>query len=144
MVVTRMKIYCDGGARGNPGPAAIGFVAYDENNQSLASQNSTIGIATNNIAEYQAVVSALEWLNQSTSLKPQIVEFFIDSQLVVRQLNGLYKIKNAKLRDLNFKIRQLEQELYQRLNLKIVYHYIPRTQNTIADRLVNEALDNED
>ncbi|MEK7581457.1 MAG: ribonuclease HI family protein [Patescibacteria group bacterium] len=128
-----MLINCDGGSRGNPGPAAFGFVV--KSNGKLVKEGfGYIGIATNNTAEYTAVIEALSWLKENT--KDEELTFNLDSLLVVSQLNGLYKVKNATIRELIVKIRQLETSFS-----KIVYKHVPREQNKEADRLVNLALD---
>lgn len=136
-----INVFCDGGARGNPGPAAVGFVVQNgTDGQTLFKQGKTIGFSTNNVAEYRAVTAALEWLKETPlqhSVKEVKIDFFLDSQLVVNQLNGFFKIKNAALRELFFEVRKLEQEV----GGVISYHFVPREQNFIADSLVNEALD---
>lgn len=146
----KLTIFTDGGARGNPGPAAVGVVIKDETGQILASISRTIGETTNNVAEYRGVMAALEWLRnkpitQSTnnpinqSSNQLIIQFFSDSKLVVNQLNGLFKIKENHLRELLLKVRQLEQEV----GGNIYYNLVPREKNWEADRLVNKALDGE-
>ncbi|MCL5090951.1 MAG: ribonuclease HI family protein [Patescibacteria group bacterium] len=94
-----MRIWTDGGARGNPGPAAIGVYIEDEKGEALLKHGKKIGYATNNVAEYQAVIEALTWLKES-SLELSQVDFFLDSSLVVNQLNGVFRIKENHLRDL--------------------------------------------
>lgn len=127
-------VHTDGGARGNPGPAAIG-VAIAVDGKKIAEFGKRIGEATNNVAEYTAVVEALTFLkNQKLDGK---TEFFLDSKLVVEQLNGRFKVKEPTLRGLLMKIRILESEIQG----KITYQLIPREQNTRADFLVNRALD---
>lgn len=131
-----LNIFTDGGSRGNPGKSAIGIVIKDKAGKILHSFGQTIGIATNNVAEYKAVIAALEWLNKNkTSI--ETVNFFSDSQLIVNQLNGLWKIKEVNLRQLVIQAHQLEQSL----NLQIKFNYIPREKNYLADRLVNLVLD---
>ena len=134
----KIKVFADGGARGNPGPAAIGVVIKDRNDQIIHQFGKTIGKATNNQAEYQAVIAALTWLitNQTPC---QSVHFFLDSTLVVNQLNGLWKIKNPHLRQLIIHLRQLEAQL----NRPIQYTSIPRLKNSQADALLNLALDKD-
>jgi ribonuclease HI len=133
-----LSVFTDGGSRGNPGPSAIGvYIAQDTT--VLAAFGKTIGITTNNVAEYTAVVEALSWLSTHLS---QIagetrVNFFMDSQLLVYQLNGIYRIKNANLRTLLFAIREKEAAL----KLTITYTHVPREKNKQADLLVNAALD---
>lgn len=132
-----LSVYCDGGARGNPGPAAIGVVVKNENKEVLCAIGKKIGFATNNVAEYTALIEALSWISRETySEKPKII-FFLDSELVVSQLNGVYKIKNAKLRELLMVIREKEA----RIGWELTYKHIPRERNWEADRLVNLALD---
>ncbi len=141
-MVNRLVIYTDGGARGNPGRAAVGIVIKTENGEVLQEIFRTIGVTTNNVAEYTAVVAALEWLKnnkqiyKSTNL--QIIQFYLDSVLVVNQLNGKFKVKDSQLRELLLKIRMLEQEV----GGQIYYTSIPREKNWQADALVNRALDN--
>ncbi len=135
----KLTVYTDGGARGNPGPAAIGVVITADN-KPFARIGKTIGETTNNVAEYTAVIEAyshiLSHLSSLTDLDK--IEFFLDSNLVVNQLNGLFKVKDADLRLLFARIKILEQEVGK----KISYTYIPREQNKIADALVNNSLDN--
>ncbi len=128
-----LKINCDGGSRGNPGPAAYGFVVKEGMNL-IKESAGFIGTTTNNVAEYTGVVKALSWLKEK---KPKTdLSFFLDSQLVVSQLNGIYKVKDAKIRDLVVKVRELEGSFG-----KIIYCHIPRAENSHADSLVNMALD---
>lgn len=137
-----IKIFCDGGARGNPGPAAWAFVVYDDQNQIIAQKNEKMGVATNNVAEYTAVVKAIEWLSKYKFYIKEDklfdkIEVFLDSKLVVSQLNGIYKVKDSKMRDLIVKIREAEGSS----GGNIIYHFIPREKNKTADMLVNQALD---
>ncbi|OGM31352.1 hypothetical protein A2630_05055 [Candidatus Woesebacteria bacterium RIFCSPHIGHO2_01_FULL_44_10] len=125
-----IKIYCDGGARGNPGPAGIGFVAY-QNAKELKRFSKYIGKTTNNIAEYQAVLEALKWLGQR---EPAI--FYLDSELVTRQLTGVYKIRNENLKKLAGQIKRFENKIGS-----VSYVHVPRSKNKIADSLVNLAID---
>ena len=134
-----MLIYTDGGARGNPGPAACAFVATDESGAIIYQQGFYLGVTTNNQAEYQAVIEALKWLSLQTTKDQQLTaNFYLDSQLVVNQLKGLFKIK-----DPNLKIKYLEiKKLIANSQLLIAnFTYIPREQNSAADRLVNQTLD---
>lgn len=135
-----IKVFTDGGARGNPGPAAIGVYVADDKNKKIFAFGKTIGVATNNVAEYTAVIEALSWVLENKDIfKNKELKFYLDSNLVVFQLRGIYKIKNAKLRELLFKIKEKEAEL----NLQISYFHIPREENKIADSFVNSALDNK-
>lgn len=130
-----IEIYCDGGARGNPGPAAYGFVVKVDG-KTIKQQGKTLGIATNNFAEYTAVIAALKWLAQD--YPEQNLTFFLDSKLVVSQLSGLYKVKSASIRESVFEVKTLENLFGQ-----VKYNYIPREKNKEADRMVNLALDGE-
>lgn len=138
MVLSRimiLKVYTDGGSRGNPGPSAVGGVAFLEDRRIFEFKKS-IGTATNNDAEYQALIKALEILNSKLQILNKskiIIKFHSDSRLMVNQVNGLFKVKNGRIREYILKIRSLEQEI----NLPISYHYVPREQNVEADRLVN-------
>jgi ribonuclease HI len=134
-----VSIYTDGGARGNPGPAAIGVV-ITHGNKKLTEFGKAIGETTNNVAEYTAVKEALIWLKDNP-LNMEIgipnYLFFLDSALVVHQLNGYFKVKNPGLRLLLSQIRILEQEIKG----SVKYNLIPRERNTRADFLVNRTLD---
>ncbi|MEK7091111.1 MAG: ribonuclease HI family protein [Patescibacteria group bacterium] len=133
-----MRIHTDGGARGNPGPAACAFVATDDHRQLIHQQGFFLGVATNNQAEYQAVIEALKWV--STLNSPlSTLNFFLDSQLVVNQLKGIFKIKDPVL---TTKKKEAEKLLDQLEQLEIRnFTYVPREQNTAADLLVNQTLD---
>ncbi|OGG06987.1 hypothetical protein A3D05_02350 [Candidatus Gottesmanbacteria bacterium RIFCSPHIGHO2_02_FULL_40_24] len=134
-------INTDGGARGNPGPAAVGVVIKTEKDKIIKRISRNIGITTNNEAEYQALITALEYLAENSgnlSLKSvKTIKIFIDSSLIVNQVNGLFKVKNSRLREHIYRIRELEQEI----PVSIVYNLIPREKNRQADQLVNLALD---
>ena len=128
-----LTVFCDGGSRGNPGESAFGFVVLD-NGQIVKEGAGYIGVATNNFAEYTSLIKALEWLGKNRN--GEELEINMDSKLVVSQVSGLFKVKNATIRGLLFKIRELEGSF-----ANITYHHIPREQNTHADKLVNRALD---
>ena len=128
-----LKIFCDGGAKGNPGPAAVGVVIKDKKGELLTAFGEKIGHSTNNIAEYQGVVEALKFLRKKT-YKSKRIDFYLDSKLVVNQLNGVFKVKNPRLRELLFKVRRLEQEV----GGKIFYHFVSREKN-LAHSLVQRA-----
>lgn len=129
-----IDVFCDGGARGNPGPAAWGFV-IKKDGITIKEIGGYIGIATNNVAEYTAVVEALTYLKEQ--FRGSDLQFHVDSQLVASQLSGIFKVKNPTIRELVFKVRTLENDF-----ARITYMHIPREQNTQADRQVNIALDN--
>jgi len=130
-------VFTDGGARGNPGPAAIGFIVKNNQGNILFKKGKCIGRATNNVAEYTAVIEALKWIKKNFQFSIFNFQFFLDSKLVVNQLNGFYKIKDAKLKLLIIKVRGLEKEIGKRIN----YQFIPRQKNYEADLLVNQSLD---
>lgn len=139
MIPPKIDIHTDGGSRGNPGKAAVGVVIREALTKKLIHCfGQTIGIATNNIAEYQAVIEAFNWLiNHQASL--QIINFFLDSTLVVNQMKGLWRVKDANLRQKVIQLRELETSL----NCSIQYTAIPRELNSEADSLLNQALDNQ-
>jgi ribonuclease HI len=132
--VNKLIICADGAARGNPGPAAIGATLKDEKGTSVAHISRRIGVTTNNQAEYRAIIAALE---KAISLGARHVELKSDSELVVKQINGRYKVKKAVLRSLYQKVIQLIGSLE---GFSIAY--IPREKNREADNLANKALDN--
>lgn len=129
------SIHTDGGARGNPGNAAIGVV-IKQNEKLLTHYGKYIGFSTNNVAEYTAVKDALEYLLGSNQNRGD-VQFFLDSELVVKQLLGIYKIKDEKLQLLAKDILQL----IEKWGSNITFTHVKREQNKDADRLVNSALD---
>jgi len=138
--MSQLFIFTDGGARGNPGPAACAFIAKDSQNQIVNISSKVLGIATNNIAEYQGVIEALNWLVGLLAKKepiPDSIIFFLDSQLVVNQLQGNFKTKEIHLKNLLAQVKFLEQKL----KMNISYHHIPRAENHLADFHLNRALD---
>ncbi|MBI2617666.1 ribonuclease HI family protein [Candidatus Gottesmanbacteria bacterium] len=141
--MANLIVHTDGGARGNPGSAAIGVVIQTTSGNILHQVSRTIGETTNNIAEYQAVVEALTFLQENipnaTFSHIDAIKFFLDSTLVVNQLNGLFKVKEPMLREYLLKVRTLEQGIGK----PITYTYVPREKNAHADRLVNNALDGQ-
>jgi ribonuclease HI len=133
-----IRIFTDGGSRGNPGPAALG-VYIEKNNTELTAFGKTLGITTNNVAEYSAAVAALTYLveHDDAIADEEEIFFFADSQLLISQITGIYKIKSAPLRELLFTIKGLERQLKKPVH----YRHIPREQNKKADKQVNLALD---
>lgn len=129
-----IKIYSDGGSRGNPGQGAIGFVIY-EGQEEIYKKGEKIGHCTNNEAEYQAVLRALSYIEGKVNADR--VDFYLDSELVVKQLNGEYKVKDAKLKPLFLKIR----EKVIGYGGSVSFSHISREKNKVADSLVNVALD---
>ncbi|MBU2595462.1 ribonuclease HI family protein [Patescibacteria group bacterium] len=131
----RIKVYCDGGARGNPGPAGVGVVIIDAKNREKKFKKY-LGSKTNNQAEYEAVIFALNLIKSDYKDKKKI-RFYLDSELVVKQMRGEYKIKNKKLGRLLIKARN---EILKQGLLADFYH-IPRLKNHQADLLVNQAIE---
>lgn len=129
----RLLIFTDGGARGNPGPAALGVVIYDSLGKIVKKFGKYLGEKTNNEAEYEAVVRALLFARQ---LRASTIEFNLDSELIVRQLNHIYRVRDKRMLEFVLRIRNLETNFK-----KIKYHHIPREKNKLADQLVNEAID---
>jgi ribonuclease HI len=127
-------VYCDGGARGNPGPAAIGAVVLDPSTDPpLAVVSERIGVTTNNVAEYRALIAGLE---AAAPFRARRVHVRADSMLVVQQLRGAWKVKQAHLRPLVLRAREL-LGAYDDVTLE----HVPRAENADADALVNAALD---
>ena len=131
--MSKLIIYTDGGARGNPGPAGLGAILYNENRETVAEVSEYLGVATNNQAEYRAVIAALKKAQELGALE---LDFYLDSELVVKQLNREYKVKNKDLAPLFLQIHNLSLSFK-----KINYTHIPRERNQEADRLANEAMD---
>ena len=129
----KAKLSTDGGARGNPGPAAYGYVLEAEDGTVLDARGEAIGVATNNVAEYRALVAGL---GKAVELGIDELEVVSDSELLVRQMTGEYKVKNETLRDLNDEAESLARKLR-----RVRYTAVRREHNELADRLVNEALD---
>ncbi len=130
--LTAVKIYSDGGARGNPGPAGIGVVICDKDGK-CKKFSRFIGRATNNQAEYQALIFALE---KARDLNPEEINCLLDSELIVKQLNGKYKVKNKDLKPLFEKVIALSI-FFNRVS----FRHIPREKNKEADKLVNQIID---
>ena len=131
MKVNRVSICTDGASQGNPGPAAIGATIKDEQGKLIGRISQSIGIATNNQAEYRAIIAALE---EATRLGAKQVDISSDSQLVVRQINGEYRVKKAALKPLYQQVKKLQSSL----DGSTITH-IPRQQNKEADNLANKA-----
>jgi probable phosphoglycerate mutase len=126
-------LYTDGGARGNPGPAAYGFVLEADDGTVLAAEGEAIGEATNNTAEYRGLIAGLA---RAAELAVPEVEVRSDSELLVKQMRGEYRVKNENLRALSLEAARLARRIG-----KVTYVHVRREKNELADRLVNEALD---
>jgi ribonuclease HI len=135
MPYNKIYINCDGGSRGNPGPAAIGIAVWDESHKKIDSHKECVGITTNNVAEYNSLIAALKVAGKHTAKEVHII---MDSELVIRQMNGTYKVKKPHLLGLHRKAKELEKDFE-----KVVYANVAREDRyqAEADRLVNEALD---
>ena len=129
----KAKLSTDGGARGNPGPAAFAYVLEAEDGTVLAAHGETIGVATNNVAEYSALIAGLE---KAHELGLREVEVVSDSELMVKQMLGEYRVKNDALRELSSQAARLARAIGS-----VTYTAVRREHNELADRLVNEALD---
>ena len=131
----RARLFTDGGARGNPGPAAAAYVLEAEDGTVLDARGEAIGVATNNVAEYRALVAGLA---KAAELGVDELEVVSDSELLVKQMRGEYKIKNGALIDLSLEAKRYEREIGS-----VRYTAVRREHNELADRLVNDALDEE-
>jgi ribonuclease HI len=131
----KARLFTDGGARGNPGPAASAFVLEAEDGTVLDARGEAIGVATNNVAEYRALVAGLA---KAAELGVDDLEVVSDSELLVKQMKGEYRVKNAALVDLSLEAARLARQVGA-----VRYTAVRREHNELADRLVNETLDGE-
>ena len=129
----KARLSTDGGARGNPGPAAAAYVLEAEDGTVLAAHGEAIGVTTNNVAEYRALVAGLR---KAVELGVDELEVVSDSELLVKQMRGEYRVKNAALVELSLEATQVARQLG-----RVRYTAVRREHNELADRLVNEALD---
>lgn len=134
----KLIIYTDGASRGNPGHASYGFTISDGRGKLLYEEGKYIGVTTNNVAEYTAVLQALKYTKKKFGNQKLEIELYADSKLVVEQLSGRYKIKSSHLKPIIERIKILRLELGG-----AVHGHVPRSGNTEADRLANLALDKE-
>ena len=128
-------IHTDGGSLNNPGPAAIGFLIH-EGPKCLYKHSEAIGVATNNVAEYTALIRALRYVIDHFSGQVERISVIADSELMVRQMNGLYKVKHADIKPLHTDVKLLEMEL----GIPVTYTHVLRDKNAEADALVKKAL----
>jgi len=134
----QINVYTDGGSRGNPGHSGYGLVVYDDNKKILFKESKYIGIKTNNEAEYAGLIGALNWINDNqNSLEISQINFHADSQLLVRQVQGLYKVKAVHLKPLFATV----QSLLDQINAPYSFKDIRRESNELADELANQAMD---
>ena len=129
----KAKLFTDGGSRGNPGPAAYGFVLEAEDGTVLDARGEAIGVATNNVAEYSALVAGLERAAEAGVDELEVVS---DSELLVKQMRGEYKVKNRALQELFLDASRIARRIP-----RVTYTAVRREHNELADSLVNEALD---
>jgi ribonuclease HI len=132
--LTDVKLFADGGSRGNPGPSASGWVLYDMQDNLIKQNGFYLGITTNNQAEYQALRLGLE---DAHKLRARRVEVYLDSLLVVNQMKGIFKVKNRDLWPIHHAIKELIHNAFQ----EVTFTHVPRELNKVADRMVNETLD---
>lgn len=134
----KFTLYADGGSRGNPGPAGAGALVTDEEGVQVVTVSEFLGTTTNNVAEYTAVIRALEGLHAllGTAIAGAIVDVRMDSQLVVKQMNGEYKIKHPSMIPLAARVKELAREYKQ-----VTFTHVYREANKKADALANEAMD---
>jgi ribonuclease HI len=129
----KARLFTDGGARGNPGPAAAAYVLETEDGTVLDARGETIGVATNNVAEYRALVAGLA---TALELGVEELEVVSDSELLVKQMTGEYRVKNSALIELSLEAAGLAREIG-----RVTYSAVRRAENELADSLVNDALD---
>jgi ribonuclease H / adenosylcobalamin/alpha-ribazole phosphatase len=132
----KARLFTDGGSRGNPGPAAAAYVLEADDGTVLAAHGEAIGVATNNVAEYRALIAGLE---KALELGLDEVEVVSDSELLVKQMKGEYRVKNEALKELSLEAGRLARRIGD-----VSYTAVRREHNELADRLVNEALDAPD
>ena len=132
-MLAEVTVFFDGGARGNPGPAAYAYVLEAEDGTVLDARGEAIGVATNNVAEYSALVAGLERAVEAGVRELEVVS---DSELLVKQMRGEYRIKNEALRELAIEAGRIARNIES-----VEYRHVVREHNELADRLVNEALD---
>lgn len=133
-----INVFTDGGSRGNPGPAAYGFIIRDSETL-IHAEGKTLGITTNNVAEYSAILEALVWIKANRELIGDTsgINFYMDSLLACQQLKGVFRVKKAHLAEFLIKIREIERKI----GVNVTYTHIPREKNKEADKMVNLALD---
>ncbi len=133
-----LNVYTDGGSRGNPGISGYGMAIYDQSGQLVYQAAKFLGIKTNNEAEYLGLIAALNWVRDNQDkLNPTLVNFYSDSQLLIRQVQGLYKVKSSNL----IHLHQTVRDLINQVDAKCHFNNIRRESNKIADNLANQAMD---
>lgn len=133
-------IHTDGGSRGNPGPAASAFTVHSPQNEVIHEASMYLGVATNNVAEYTALRMSMEWVLQNKSnMDISQVDIVMDSELVVKQMRGEYKIKDITLQKIAAEVKRIEKDL----SVAVTYAHVRRAENARADELVNQSLDTQ-
>ncbi|MBW2673621.1 MAG: ribonuclease HI family protein [Deltaproteobacteria bacterium] len=130
-----IRLYTDGACRGNPGNGGAGAVLFDEQGGVVATAKKFLGTCTNNEAEYAALILGLQ---EACSSGHKTIQVFLDSELLVRQINGVYRVKNTRLKELMKEV-QRHLSMFDGYTVK----HVPRSENAVADRLANEAIDDE-
>jgi len=134
----KINVFTDGGSRGNPGCSGYGLVIYNDNQKIIFKESKYLGIKTNNEAEYAGLIGALNWINKNqNSFKISEINFYSDSQLMIRQLQGLYKVKAPTLIPLFMEAKKI----ISLISLPINFKDIRRESNKVADELANQAMD---
>jgi ribonuclease HI len=133
-----INVYTDGGSRGNPGHSGYGLVIYDDDQKIIFQESKYLGIKTNNEAEYAGLIGALNWINNNqNSLNFSKINFFADSQLMIRQMQGIYKVRSPNL----IPIFKTAQNLVSSISPPLSFTDVRRDFNKLADQLANEAMD---
>ncbi len=132
-----ITVYTDGGSRGNPGHSGYGLVIYSDSQKILFQESKYLGIKTNNEAEYSGLIGALDWLSKNQDSKFSKINFYSDSQLMIRQIQGKYKVKAPNLKP----FFQKAQELINSIKIPIIFQDVRRDLNQLADELANQAMD---
>lgn len=135
-IYEKLKIFTDGGSRGNPGPSASGYVIMTTDDELIESGGEYLGVTTNNQAEYHALKLAL---SRAVKYSPSVINFYLDSELVVKQMNGIYKIRNRDLWPIHSDIKKITEKIEQ-----VHFNHVMREYNNLADSEVNKILDTHD
>lgn len=133
--LAKAKLFTDGGSRGNPGPSALGYVIFDIQDAIIKEESEYLGVTTNNQAEYRALIAGLK---DALAMGVSELEVYMDSQLVVNQVKGDWKVKNGDIQPVNTEARALAAQFKH-----VTFSYVPRAMNKIADGLVNQCLDSQ-
>lgn len=138
-MLNEVSISTDGGARGNPGPAACAIVIKDDVGNIVESKSKFLGETTNNVAEYSGLLMGLNWILENKNSKDFRINFYMDSELVIKQVRGEYKVKDENLKKLFSEVKDLQTKISSR----IIFTHVVRSRNKEADALVNDELDRQ-